>query len=428
VKNIFVFGSDDFNLAQMRALDEARQFRFYELFRHEEIKADREISAQRLYEGALARLHRFSGPIDAIVGYWDFPVSTMLPLLRKPFGLPSPSFEAVLKCEHKYWSRLEQQRVIPDYIPDFCAVDPFGNDPRRQITLDYPFWIKPVKAASSHLGFMVLNDAQFQHAVDAIRENIFRFGSPFNYLLQFAELPDEVAAVDGYHCIAEALISRGRQCTLEGYVYDGEVYIYGAVDSIREGKHRSSFSRYQYPSSIPLRVRQHMVAVTVRFMDHISFDNGPFNIEYYWDASRDRIWLLEINARISKSHCPLFQHVDGASHHKVMLDLALGTRPLFPYRQGAYRYAAKFMWRIYEDAMVGRVPTDDELRAVCRQIPGVEVQFHIREGMRLSELKDQDSYSYEIAVVFVGGDSRKELLQKYSAVQQALRLELTPLS
>lgn len=428
MKNIFVFGSDDFNLAQMRALDEARQFRFYELFRHAEIKADREIPAQRLYEAALARLHRFSGPIDAIIGYWDFPVSTTLPLLRKPFGLPSPSFEAVLKCEHKYWSRLEQRRVIPDYIPDFCAVDPFANEPRRQITLGYPFWIKPVKSASSHLGFMVRNEVDLGHAIDAIRENIFRFATPFNYLLQFAALPDEVATVDGFHCIAEGIISRGRQCTLEGYAYDGEVHIYGAVDSIREGRHRSSFARYQYPSSIPSRVLDQMVAVTARFMNYIDFNDGPFNVEYYWDANRDRIWLLEINTRISKSHCPLFRDVDGATHHKVMLDLALGKRPDFPRRQGPYRCAAKFMWRVYEDAMVRRVPTDAELRAVCRQIPGVEIQFHIQEGMRLSQLKDQDSYSYEIAVVFVGGNSQKELLEKHRAVQQTLRLKLAPLS
>jgi hypothetical protein len=42
-------------------------------------------------------------------------------------------------------------------------------------------------------------------------------------------------------------------------------------------------------------------------------------------AGPDTIWLLEINTRISKSHCPLFRRVDGASHHQVMLDLALSS-------------------------------------------------------------------------------------------------------
>lgn len=428
MKNIFVFGADEFNLAQMRSLEGAQQYRFHELFDHRDVKAGPEFPVEALYEGALEQLKNFPGPIDAIVGYWDFPVSTMLPLLRQPFGLPSPDFEAVLKCEHKYWSRLEQRRAIPEYVPDFCAVDPFLENPRQQITVDYPFWIKPVKAASSHLGFKVRNDTEFEHAIQAIRRNIYRFARPFNYLLRFADLPDEIAPIDGNHCIVEGIISRGRQCTLEGYVYNGEVCVYGAVDSIREGKHRSSFSRYQYPSSIPLRAQDKMIAVTERFLSYIAFDNGPFNIEFYWETGRDRIWLLEINTRISKSHCPLFRHVDGASHHQVMLDLALGIRPEFPHRKGPYRYAAKFMWRIYEDAMVKRVPTKAELQAIGRRFPSADIQLHIQEGMRLSELKDQDSYSYEIAVIFLGGDSQKELLGKYRAVQQTLPLELAPLS
>lgn len=424
VKNIFVFGADAFNLAQMRALPGTRDYRFHELFTHAEVKAGPAIPVQRLHEEGLQRLHAFTGSIDAIVGYWDFPVSTLLPLLREPFGLPSPSFEALLKCEHKYWSRLEQQQVIPDYIPAFCAVDPFADDPRRQITLDYPFWIKPVKAASSHLAFRVDNDQALAHALERIRAGIFRFGEPFNYLLDFAVLPDAVAAVDGYHCIAEGVISRGRQCTLEGYVFQGEVNIYGAVDSIREGRHRSSFSRYQYPSRIPQRIQHRMAELTRYFMTHIGFDNGPFNIEYYWDEQRDALWLLEVNTRISKSHCPLFRDVDGLSHHQVMLDLGLGRRPEFPRRQGAWRCAAKFMWRVYEDAMVNRIPSAAEIEAVRTRFPGTEIQLHIQPGMRLSELRDQDSYSYEIAVIFTGGQSQKELLEKYRAIQQALRLEL----
>ncbi|MGD8784679.1 MAG: ATP-grasp domain-containing protein [Thioalkalispiraceae bacterium] len=424
IKNIFVFGADEFNLAQMRALDVASEYCFHPLFTHEEVKAGPQFPVQQLYTGALEQLGQFSGPIDAIVGYWDFPVSTMLPLLRKPYDLPSPSFESVLKCEHKYWSRVEQKRVIPQYIPDFCAVDPFAADYRQQVTVDYPFWIKPVKSASSHLGFKIKNDKDLDEAIQKIRKNIFRFAEPFNYLLQFADLPAEIATIDGNHCIVEGIISRGQQCTLEGYVYQGELTVYGVVDSIREGKHRSSFARYQYPSRIPRRIQQEMIRVTQRFLKQIEFDNGPFNIEYYWESSSDNIWLLEINTRISKSHCPLFRHVDGASHQKVMLELALGQRPDFPHRQGNYKLAAKFMWRIFEDARVKRVPTEEELQALQKRFPSAEIQLHIHDGMHLSDLKDQDSYSYEIAVIFLGGDNQKQLLKKYHELQKTMQIVL----
>ena len=426
-KNIFVFGADEFNLAQMRALEGSDAYRFHTLFSYQEVKAGPAFPVQALYEGAFEQLDRFDGTIDAIVGYWDFPVSTMLPLLRQPYALPSPRYEAVLKCEHKYWSRLEQQRVVPDYIPDFCIVDPFADNVQQQISVPYPFWIKPVKAASSHLGFKVHNRVELDNVITTIRQKITRLAKPFNYLLQFAELPDEVAGIDGHHCIVEGIISRGRQCTLEGYVYQGNVNVYGVVDSIREGQHRSSFARYQYPSMIPLRIQQKMIAVTERFLKQIEFDNGPFNIEYYWESGNDNIWLLEINTRISKSYCPIFRDVDGASHHKVMLELALGQQPDFPHRQGCYRLAAKFMWRVYEDAMVRRIPSETEMLAINRQFPSAEIQLHIKEGMQLSELRDQDSYSYEIAVIFLAGNNQHELLEKYHALQQAMHIELEPL-
>jgi hypothetical protein len=392
------------------------------------VKSGPEIPAERLLQHALEQLKQFPGCIDAIVGYWDFPVSTMLPLLRAHFGLPSPSFESVLKCEHKYWSRLEQNRVIPEYIPDFCAVDPFAGDYLQQINVDYPFWIKPVKSVLSHLGFKVNNEKELHQAIALIRENIYRFAKPFNYLLRFAELPGEVAQVDGNHCIVESIISRGRQCTLEGYVYHGKLDIYGVVDSIREGQHRSSFSRYQYPSTIPRDIQRKMIMITERFMKHIGFDNGPFNIEYFWESNKSEIWLLEVNTRISKSHSPLFHDVDGSSNHKVMLELGLGEQPDFPHRQGNYNIAAKFMWRKYEDAQVKRVPTRTELMDIQQRYPSAEIQLLIEKGMTLSLMKDQDSYSYEIAVIFLGGNSEKELLEKYYEIQQAMHIELVPVS
>jgi hypothetical protein len=426
-KNVFVLGIDDRHLAQLRSLRRADEYRFLELFRREEVKAGPEIPAERILTGARERLAGFDGPIDAVVGYWDFPVSTMLPLLRQPYGLPSASFEAVLKCEHKYWSRLEQTRVVPDNVPRFCAVDPFAEEFRNQITVDYPFWIKPVKSVLSYLGFKVRNDRELDEAIKAIRRAIHRFANPFNYLLQFADLPGEIAEIDGNHCIVESIISRGRQCTLEGYAQRGEIVIYGAIDSIREGTHRSSFARYQYPSSIPRRVLERMAAITRRFLSHIGYDDAPFNIEFYWDDQSGQISLLEVNTRISKSHCPLFKMVDGEYHHQVMLDLATGQVPRFPHRGGMYKLAAKFMWRVFRDAVVRKVPSAEQLEEICRRRPGADVELHISEGMRLSELQYQDSYSYEIAEIFIGGDSQKELRERYEECKAAMGIELEPL-
>jgi biotin carboxylase len=420
VNNVFVVGADDFNLAQLRSVPSARDCRFHVLSRYDEIKGEHRLPIETHLERARQTLRDFPGTIDAIVGWWDFPVSTILPILAREFGVPAASLESVLKCEHKYWSRLEQMRCVPGCVPRFALVNPFDEAAAERTYLPFPFWIKPVKSASSYLGFKVHDRNDLRRDLATIRENIHYFAEPFNRILAQAELPADVAPADGFHCIAEEIISRGRQCTLEGFVHTGNVAVYGVVDSIRSGKHRSCFSRYQYPSTLPRRVQRRMIAVTERFLRHIAYDDAPFNIEFYWDSGDDTIWLLEVNTRISKSHCPLFKMVDGASHQQVMLDVALGRQPQFPHRRGPAKVAAKFMLRRYRDANVVRVPAPGDVQAVAARFPGTEIELHVHKGMRLSELHGQDSYSYEVAVLFMGASGRKELLSNYRIATEML--------
>ena len=425
--NIVVVGLDDFHLSQLQALPDAANYVFHPLFTRDELKNAAGFPVRRLLEEGSRQLRAFPERVDAVVGYWDFPVSTTLPLLRAVVGLPGPTLEAMLKCEHKYWSRSEQARVVPEHIPEFGALDPFAEDPLSQLTLAFPFWMKPVKALLSHLGFLIEDEASFWLAIEQTRAGIRRFGDPFNLILDRADLPKEISAVDGNHCIVESLISAGRQCTLEGYAFRGDVRVYGVVDSQREGTAGSSFSSYEYPSTLPESVQQRMVEIAIRVIRQIGYDDAPFNIEFYWEEPTDHIWLLEINCRISKSHAPLFHLVDGCYHHQVMIDLGLGRRPTMPFREGRFDFAAKFMLRKFEDALVIRTPSRREIETVEAEIPGVLIETLVREGTRLSRLPDQDSYSYEVAVIFVGGENHADVRAKYEQALNRLPLRFAPI-
>ena len=123
-RNVFVLGCDRFNLDQIKSARAAEGCRFHALTTYDEAKAGDEIPAEKLLDKARARLDAFDGSIDAILGWWDFPVSTLLPILRREYGTPGPTLESTLRCEHKYWSRLEQSRSVPDHIPAFRLFDP----------------------------------------------------------------------------------------------------------------------------------------------------------------------------------------------------------------------------------------------------------------------------------------------------------------
>ncbi|WP_462324714.1 ATP-grasp domain-containing protein [Desulfoplanes sp.] len=417
-RNIFIVGTDPFNMTEMNGLKKSSSYHYYSLIGTRDIKCVDRFDVLSFLKRYHHRLAGFQESVDAIVGYWDFPVSTILPVLRKSLGLPGPTLEAVLGCEHKYLGRVLQKEVVGEMVPDFCAVDPFS--PHPDCKLDFPFWIKPVKSVCSHLGFRIGSREDFETSLGIIRKNIYRFAQPFNIFMDMAGLPPSIHKVDGNHCIAESLISQGRQCTLEGYVLDGIVRVYGTVDSIRDDDHPSCFTRYQYPSALPREVLERMEAATARVMTHVGYMDSPFNIEFYWNETDDAIRLLEINTRISKSHCPLFRLVDGESNHAVMIDVALGEEPGFPHRQGAFSLAAKFMLRSFENGVVRRVPGPEDVQKLKRRFPEAQLLIQVRPGQILSSLREQDSYSYEFAVLYLGADSQEELVHKYREARSVL--------
>ena len=418
-KNIFVIGLDPFHLDMVKRIRHAENYAFHGLLDYDEVITPTDYPLERMLAKAERQLREFPGTIDAIIVHWDFPASTMLPILCRKFGLRSASLESVLKCEHKYWARLEQQHSIPEYTPKFAPVDPFDHRALDRIDIDYPFWLKPVKSFASHLGFRIDDEESFNRATAIIRQNIRRLGDAFNVILSYADLPAEVAAVDGNHCIAEEIIT-GKQCGLEGFVHQGRVGIHGVIDGVKDANNWS-FTRWEYPSVWPGEVQRRMREATERFMKYIGFDNSAFGIEFFWNPETDELGVLEVNTRISQSHSDQFIKVEGVSNHEVSVDLALGREPEFCLNQGKYQRAAKFLLRKYADAAVIRVPTDAEIGAIEEEIADSTIKVLVEEGMQLSDLRDQDSYSYEIANIFLGAQDQDELLNKYYNVAHHLR-------
>ncbi|MET9377482.1 ATP-grasp domain-containing protein [Streptomyces sp. NPDC002992] len=424
-KNIFVLGLDEANLPTLRNVPHADSYVFHPLLTVEELQHG-EVSVAELKEKAESILDSFDGSIDAIVGYWDFPVSTLVPMLGERYGTRSTSLESVVKCEHKYWSRLEQQKVVDEH-PRFGRVDLEADVPRPPEGMSFPLWVKPALSYSSELAFGVKDEQEFREAVEEIRKGVGRVGRPFEYVLDRLDLPADMAGVGGQVCLAEESLS-GVQVAVEGYVHGGEVTVYGVLDSINYPD-SSSFLRHQYPSALPEPVIRRLHDVSARVMRQIGMDSATFSIEYFYDPHADAINLLEINPRHSQSHAELFEYVDGVPNHHCMVSLALGRDPSLPYRAGPYKMAAKWYHRWFADGVVHRVPTREDLDRIEREIPGVRIDVVPEEGQRLSRTPQQDSYSYELAHIFTGGDSEEDLRAKYDRCVAALGLafdETTP--
>ncbi|AUI58168.1 acetyl-CoA carboxylase biotin carboxylase subunit family protein [Amycolatopsis sp. BJA-103] len=418
-KNIFVLGLDDANEDVLRRIPGVARYRFHPLLSPEELQHG-EIPIVESMDKAVSHLDAFTGPIDAIVGYGDFPSSTMVAMLCEKYGLPGVSLEAVLKCEHKYWSRLEQAKVI-DEVPSFGIVDLDHEDPRPPDGVGYPLWLKPVKSFSSELAFHVADEDGFDKAVAEIRASVDRVGRSFDRVLGTIELPVEVAGTGGAACLAEGELSGVRAAT-EGYVHKGHITVYGALDSV-DYPDSTCLLRHQYPSQLPEDAIERMKEISVRVMEQIGFDNATFGIEFFCHPESGQVCLLEITPRHSHSHAELFEYVDGVANHQIMVQLGLGQEPGARRNRGDYRIAGKWYHRRFRDGLVTRVPTRGEIAELEAEIRGVRIEVVPEKGVRLSELPAQDSHSYELAHIFVAAQTQREMESKYRKCTEALRFD-----
>lgn len=415
--NVFVLGLDEANLEVLQTMPDASSLTFHQLLTREELQ-EGQISIPDLLTKARAQLDAFDGSIDAIMTYWDFPGTMMVPILCRERGLPSADLSAVVSLEHKYWSRLIQSRVTSD-LPGFGLLDLEASEPRLPDGVNYPAWIKPVQSASSEGAYYIEGADQLAATLPTAREEVVRLGEPFEDILAMVDLPPEVEKAGGAAYLAEEA-ARGRQVTIEGFVFNHEAVMYGLVESVTYPG-SASFLRYEYPADVPEDLHQRIAQVSRRVIEASGLNNSTFNIEFFYDSDADRLRLLEVNARHSQSHATLFHLVDGITNHHAMASLALGRRPQVPDGQGAYAAAATWHLRHFSDGVVRHVPTEEQVADFVDRHPGAKVSIDVAPGDRLSDSDFEGSYSYTLAEVITAGADTHDLQRQWDTFRSELQ-------
>ena len=350
--------------------------------------------------------------LHGVVSSDDYPGSSLAAVVARRFGLPGVAPAVNLRCQHKYYSRLDQQRFVPTAVPAFQLCEE-GYPPPR--SLQYPVFVKPVKSFFSVGAYRVGSETE-----------LFRFREQSNlgeaFFQPFATLLEEHAGLDlGTRVIVEDLL-QGVQVTVEGYAHRGRIHIIGVVDSIMYPD-TLSFRRFEYPSSLPVTVQERMAEIARRMIGGIGFDHGLFNIEMMYNAPSDSIHIIEINPRMASQFADLYEKVDGTNTYEVLFDLALGNTPAFRRGRGKYRFAASCVLRTFENAFVARVPDAREIEQLRLSYPDVRVEVLATPGRRLSQ-EMQDGSSYRYGVVSIGGRDRDDVLTTFERCRSGLSFTL----
>lgn len=371
--------------------------------------------------GYIDRLIEGAEGIDGVTSSSDYPGATVAGAVAAGLGLPGTPAERVIRCSHKYYSRLAQRESVPEATPWFRLLDPDAADPAAG--LDFPCFIKPVKGAFSVMSGRVDGLEELAAFLDrpALRHFLDVYLDIFNRLV--AGLTS--FEIDGRHFLVEELL-HGAQVTVEGYCHGDAVEIIGIVDSATDPR-TGSFVRFDYPSALAPSVQRRMSEIAGRVVRHLGLRQTLFNIEMIYDEPRDRICIIEINPRVCGQFADLYQKVDGTSSYEIALALAAGEPPRVKRRAGAYARAASFPLRIFEPAVVRRAPSSREIAEVEGSYPGALVWSECETGQLLADFESvEDGKSCRYAIVNLGASSNQDLSRRFEEVRAALGYELLP--
>ena len=329
-------------------------------------------------------------------------------LLAQRLGLPGTSPESIIRCQHKLGMRELLSRAAPEanvsYFPLECE---YGGTPPEG--LEYPLFVKPIKAAFSVLAQRVENRDELERLTRFRPLEawiIRRLVAPFNALAQ-----RRVGfAVDAHHMLCETPVV-APQFNLDGYVFDGQTRLIGVVDAIMYPG-TQAFERFAYPSKLPASVQARALDVARRFLGAAGFTHGIFNMEFFHDARRDEIKVIEFNPRLASQIADLYLRVDGVDVHAMNLALACGddpsTVPRRPPRGGA---AASFVFRSF-DVDAPRPPDRAQRRRLQEIEPdAIFLAFPKGPRARARDLKWLGSYRY--GVLHLHGNDDENLRARF---------------
>lgn len=360
---------------------------------------------------------QYEGKIDGITSAVGYPGMSVVAILAKQLGLPGPAPDAIMRCEHKYYSRVAQQRFVPEATSQFTALN-IGEKPPSEIT--YPRFLKPIKS------FMSMN-ARRVDTEEQVLECLRSATLPNSFVEPFDEM---VAAHTTMKRTARGFLLeellQGVQVSLEGFVYHRQPQVLGIVDAVMFPG-TISFQRWIYPSRLPDAVQELMSRTAIDFFRGIKYDNAMFNMELMYNPSTGKVHIIEVNPKIASQFPDLFERVDGLSSYQLMLQIAAGETPQFTHGRGQFKVAASCVLRTFADQFVLSAPAPENIRQVTEIYPDARIQILARVGHKLSE-QAQDAESFRYGLINIGALSEEDLEIRFAICRNILNFDFRPVT
>ena len=204
---------------------------------------------------------------------------------------------------------------------------------------------------------------------------------------------------------------QAAQYNLDGWVRGGQVHTLGIVDAVMYPG-TQSFMRFDLPSrqSEALQVRAEDAAR--RFLRAVGFDHGFFNMEFFFDASTQRLTVIEFNPRLASQFGDLYRRVRGQDPHRMALALATGGDPLaLLVATPSAGTASSFVYRAFDPNAIPAMPSAAQRRALQQAFPDALLFVMPKAGHSLArDFKWLGSHRY--GILHLGGRDAADLRRR----------------
>jgi len=194
------------------------------------------------------------------------------------------------------------------------------------------------------------------------------------------------------------------------------VHAIGAVDAVMYPG-TQAFMRFEMPSKLPPEVQTRALDVARRFLQAVGFTHGLFNMEFFYDATTDRLTVIEFNPRMAAQFSDLYLRVQGLDLHAVSLALAYGQDPVNVAPTASA--AASFVYRVFDAQQPVVMPDAQRRQALVHAFPDALLFAYPKpRGSMERDFKWLGSYRY--GIVHLGGSDSADLYERCTAASELL--------
>ncbi|MDF1539491.1 MAG: ATP-grasp domain-containing protein, partial [Candidatus Thorarchaeota archaeon] len=311
--------------------------------------------------------------------------------VAKEMGLNGLSVDAAMNATDKSRMRaVLSKRNLPN--PKYISGHNLEDVTRELRELSFPLVIKPADNSAGR-GIQILYNAE---SIPNAFENARKFSN--NGIVVLEEFLD------------------GVEHTVEGFVNEGEVHIFGVSDKIKIEPPYCVATNLIYPTNLPRTHYDALKELNKKVVDAVGIDTGPIHAEYISNGGNIRI--VEIAARTGggKITNPIIEHISGIDPVEKTIKMALGD-DLDQIEPEIQRGAVYRFFR----------PTPGILKKIhnmdkARNIEGIlSLEVWIKPGDRIYPMIDSMK---RIGHIVAGSDTRENAIRFADLAEETIMFEI----